>query len=229
MLPSVTATTEALLDQDSLSPIISFLMGRRLLCAQDTGVFCIAHHCLTRESPSSHSPPASHLPRYALPSAPERIWVGGLGEAAIPPSDRDVSVDFEKCFWESQQRLDLTVALVLFLLIVWEPLQPPPSTCSPITALLSKSHQVQSPRNPDTGTGDGTGPAVRLTVRPITCQGGNTGGGQTCGLWSQTVLFPNLPQQDVTAMRPGTLSIECTTKSPMPGIEPGTQRAVNIL
>lgn len=54
-------------------------------------------------------------------------------------------------------------------------------------------------------------------------------GGQTYRLWSQTILFPNFPHLDVTAERPGTLSVLCTTKSPMPGIESGTRRAVNIL
>lgn len=186
-----------------------------------------------------HCPPLPHQrkPKFPLPTClpPAQVWPPfrprkNMGQGAWERQPfLPVSMDFEKCFREPQQRLDLTVTLVPFLLIVWEPLQPPPSTCSPITALLSKSHQVQGPRNPDTGAGDGTGRAACLTVRPITYQGGNTGGGQTCGLRSQTVLFPNLPQQDVTAGRPGALSIACTAKSPVPGIGPGAQRAFNIL
>lgn len=186
-----------------------------------------------------HCPPLPHQrkPKFPLPTClpPAQVWPPfrprkNMGQGAWERQPfLPVSMDFEKCFREPQQRLDLTVTLVPFLLIVWEPLRPPPSTCSPITALLSKSHQVQGPRNPDTGAGDGTGRAACLTVRPITYQGGNTGGGQTCGLRSQTVLFPNLPQQDVTAGRPGALSIACTAKSPVPGIRPGAQRAFNIL
>lgn len=186
-----------------------------------------------------HCPPLPHQrkPKFPLPTClpPAQVWSPfrprkNMGQGAWERQPfLPVSMDFEKCFREPQQRLDLTVTLVPFLLIVWEPLRPPPSTCSPITALLSKSHQVQGPRNPDTGAGDGTGRTACLTVRPITYQGGNTGGGQTCGLRSQTVLFPNLPQQDVTAGRPGALSIACTAKSPVPGIGPGAQRAFNIL
>lgn len=74
------------------------------------------------------------------------MWSGGLGETVLSSRDGYVSADFGKRFQESQHRLDLPVKLVLFLLMVWETLQRPPSTCSPIRALLRKSHQVQSPR-----------------------------------------------------------------------------------
>lgn len=225
----VTATTGAVLDQDSLSPITSFSMGRKS-----------CRGCSVPKTQVSSALPATATPEKAqVPTPtclpPAQVWPPfrprkNMGQGAWERQPfLPVSMDFEKCFQEPQQRLDLTVTLVPFLLIVWEPLRPPPSTCSPITALLSKSHQVQGPRNPDTGAGDGTGRAACLTVRPITYQGGNTGGGQTCGLRSQTVLFPNLPQQDVTAGRPGALSIACTAKSPVPGIGPGAQRAFNIL
>lgn len=52
--------------------------------------------------------------------------------------------------------------------------------------------------------------------------------GQNCGLCSRTILSPDLPQPD-DCQETRNLVILGTTKSPMPGIDPGTQRAVNTV
>lgn len=100
LLLSLVATGGAIFDQDSLNPII-FLMGRKFFrgCfVPKMPVFSALLHRLTRGSPSSRSPPATHLARYSLPATPERMWVW----AALRPSIGEVSADSRKYFQESQ-------------------------------------------------------------------------------------------------------------------------------
>lgn len=77
---SLAATGGAVFDQDSLNPII--LMGRK--SCRSCSVPSMQVPCfLTRGSPSSHSPLASHPTRGDLPSVSEKMQVRGPGEEQL--------------------------------------------------------------------------------------------------------------------------------------------------
>lgn len=107
LLLSLVATGGAIFDQDSLNPII-FLMGRKFFrgCfVPKMLVFSALLHRLTRGSPSSRSPPATHLPGVAS-LLPQRGC--GSGQPSVLALGRSQPT-LENIFRNHrQQRLDLT-------------------------------------------------------------------------------------------------------------------------